>query len=359
MRLLKAYNNFGKYFNLLKQYSEVEYILLQNSLILFLIFILVSCSKNQLKLSCYDASIKKELLNNIDLPLNGFFYYSLSNLKLIKSNNSYFTCSASLKFQSILNSNNILIIPVNYKVYKIYSINNKDISNLYINGDNTLKYLKWINELNLYVAHLGDYQKTPYGSLFVLKDNFKQGLYFNGELVNPAINNNTVSIEKNYLINNGYIFIIGSYSNAVIDQNLDNNYLVYINKNTFYVSPAFSYKEKGISQRNNILYIIGSLQSRPYAESDDFPIYSFENGVFKTIKKTKDDIYYQQKFSRLTSEDVVSQAINDNCYDVSSQKLTLDKNCNYAGKYCYEFKYINDVNKNNDYYKSLEQSCSN
>ena len=328
-------------------------------LITVIILFLISCSKSKLKINCDNNSVSRQLLDSINLPNNGFLKMSLINLKLLKSNDIFLTCTASLKLQNTLNSRNDLIIPVKYKIFIKKVAFGVDSSKLFINGENTIKYLKWKNELDNYVAQLGDYQKTPYGSLYVLKDNFKQSLYFDGNLVKPEIRNNLILIEKNYLINDSYVFLIGSYNNATIDKITDNNFLIEIDKKSYSITQPFSYQVNGIQQKENSLYIIGSLKSKTYAEKDDFPIYYFHNGVLKTIKSTKPESYYQEKFAKLNSENIINQAIDENCYDSTSQRLILDQNCNYGDKYCYEFKYITDLDKNSVSYKTLEVSCSN
>lgn len=328
--------------------------------IIFIIFVLSSCSKDNNTLDCNNNSVKSQLLSQLESN-NAVQYYSSSIIDVttgFKSNESML-CMANIKLQSNLDSNIRLTIPVKYNLYVPKSVFQNSISDLAILSNDRIKLNGWIDNVNLLAQQLGDYQTTPFGAIYVMNESNMQYLYFNGNAIVPEVSNNSVKIEKEYVINQHYVYLIGSYTGGAIDADTRNNFLIDIESNSSYkMTRMFAYQANKVNLVNESIIIYGYNPGRPYAESNDFPIYSYFNGNLTVLQDVKPESYYLNKFAGMHPIDIINQAKNDLCFDNNNNLLDTSLSCKYGIKYCFEFKAIAESSDEDMYYKILKQSCN-
>lgn len=319
---------------------------------------LYGCSKNSEPLSCDSPSVQAALLNGANSSSPGYYSKSLINTKPMQKTDNALSCSASLSVQSNLDNKLILSIPVTYQVYQVNNKSESSTSSLNFTNENQAKLSAWLIQLNDLSKQLGDYQLTPLGAIYVMKESDQQVLYYNGQLVTPEISNTIISIEKTFTVNDKPVFLLGSYTGGTIDQDTRNSLLIEIESQGKYkVTRRFAYKLNGITQSEESLVINGVAPGRPYAESDDFPIYVYTNGDLTIQRDVKPDSYYQTKFANMTTKAIVDQAKADQCYDNANNLLDTSHICLYAMKYCFEYKAIKNP-ADDDYGKIIKKACN-
>lgn len=321
-----------------------------------------ACSKHQQPLSCESKTVQFALLdankNNTSAPV--YFSHNLSAFESMQNLDTSQTCSAILILQSNLNKENLLKLPVKYTVYRVNGTSLFSTSDLELDNASKAQMQSWLTNLNNFAGKLGDYQLTPYGALYVVKQSdIEQILYFNGKAVKPVISNYQINIEKNYTLGDKYIFLIGSYTGGTIDMDTKNNSLIQIDAQGRYkLTQAFAYRsEAGIIQnKDTSLYINGIDPGRPYVESADFPVYVYESGVLNTRHASKSDSYYMAKFSSMLPKNIIDLAKHDNCFDAEGNQVDVSHACGYAAKYCFMYKALANP-PHDDYYVMLHQIC--
>ncbi len=324
--------------------------------------IIYACSKQQEQpLSCDSKTVVYSLLGTGKLSESTPVYFSrsLSNFQAQSNLDKSLSCSATLVLQSNLNQDNILKLPVKYIVYPVNNSSVSNTSDLKVDDASKSKMKNWLIQLNGLIRKLGDYQFTPYGALYVIKDNeMEQTLYFNGQLVNPNIHNYQVNIEKNYLLGNKYVFLIGSYSGGTMDIDTQNNRLIEIAPNKQYkVTPLFAYRSDGIVVNQQSLYINAFDPERPYVESTDLPVYKYESGNLIVVHNSKSYEDYQHKFSTMRPRDIINIAKADKCFDEEDKVLDVSHACGYGVKYCFMYKALKNP-PHDEYYQELSQACT-
>ncbi len=303
---------------------------------------LYGCSQHDEPLNCASLAVQTAVLNSNNA--SGPVYYSrkLSGIKPGQKTTDALGCKADLSFQSNLDNKRTLTIPVNYTVYKVDNKSQSSTSALNFNADNKVKLDAWLVAINSLTKQLGDYQLASGGALYVMKNNDQQTLYFNGQPVQPNITNQTISIEKSYTLGTNSVFLVGNYTGGTIDGDTLNNFIVQVNKDGSYkITQKFAYTQ--INQMNESLVINGVVPFRPYAESTDFPVYVFSNGMFSTQREAKPDSYYEAKFATMTALDIVNIAKADQCFNAEANEVDGSHACLYATKYCFMFKAMKNL----------------
>jgi hypothetical protein len=322
---------------------------------------IIGCSKtsnnNLIVNTCDSPAFVNTLLNNSSMFPHGYYAPSLSNIYVINETNDWLKCQATLTLISRLSTQNTLSIPTSYIIYKSNSNFKPLVLDLTSTQENNIT--TWINTLNNITNNIGDYRFTPYGALYVMNEsNAQQQLYFNGMIVNPEISNTQVKIENTYTLGNKYIFLIGSYSGGSIDNDTRNNLLIQIVPNSQYsITTKFAYSNIAI-ESNHTLLITGKSLGRPYAESNDYPIYLYNESLI-ILQDIKSESYYLDKFATITTKDIINQAIAEQCFNQEKQLLDIDSNdCKYGIKYCFEFRAISNTAKHDKNYSILNKSCN-
>jgi hypothetical protein len=121
------------------------------------------------------------------------------------------------------------------------------------------------------------------------------------------------------------------------------------------VSPPFSYQENTLKQSGDSIQFNG-VNHQWYRESNDFPIYSYQNKELTIIRPQLADSYYQNKFSKMTAEQILKQVKSDGCLN-GDQFYTSDICQQKKNRYCLEFKFIPVKNKSR-VYTQLKQMCA-
>ena len=327
------------------------------SIFVVVFFILSGCSRQNNTLTCDGQSTKNALLNHLD-DATSLAYYTreLINIKILKKNDNYVFCSASLFVRSSLDNKLTTSVPVTYNVYA-GSLESRQLGTLKLNltNEGSLKLNNWVASLNELAKHLGYYELTPNGALYVLKESEQQVLYFNGQKIIPEVSNSTINIEKRYVLDDKYVFLIGSYTGGTIDADTRNNMLIQIESNSKYtITRNFGYQN--ITLGHESLVISGIAPGRIYAESDDFPIYNYKDGELTIARDVKPESYYMVKFAAMKPIDIVNIAKADKCFDNISNLLDKSHVCKYAMKYCFMYEAIK-VNSDDRYYQILKKSC--
>ena len=305
---------------------------------------LISCGRDE-PLKC-DSNLVTTLdvLNSDKSPK--FYSQNITDTKVTQTTNNKLSCSANLNLISNLDNTKI-VLPVTYTVSRGDSKSSPITSSLSLQSTDQSILNKWLQSQAELTKSLGDYQLSPGGALFVIKESIEESLYFNGKPIVPEIHNQIVSIEKSYTLGTMSVFLVGSYTGGEIDADTPNNYLIEIDKSgTYKISTEFSYQVGGIIASNESLVINGVIQFRQYAESNDYPIYSYSNGELNTIRPIKPESYYVQKFSGLSSDDIVNIAKADQCFDNDNNQIDMTHKCAYGNKYCFMYKAINESQPN-------------
>ena len=324
----------------------------------FIILALSACSKHQEPLSCDSPSVQSAVLDTE--KVTGPIYYSrkLDKITPEKKTDTMLSCKAELVLKSNLDSKHTLNLPVSYNVYKVDDKSQSSTSGINLTAEEKVKLNTWLEAMNTSTKQLGDYQLTPGGALYVMKGD-QQVLYFNGTHVSPPVSNEVINIEKSYTLGGNSVFIIGTYSGGTIDSDTMNNLLIQVDKNGKYImTQKFAFQQNGIMQVGESLVINGVIPFRAYAESTDFPIYVYSNGVLTSRQDVKPDSYYENKFSTMTADDIVNIAKADQCFDAGVQEIDGSHACQYATKYCFMFKAIKE-SEDNDNYTMLQKVCNN
>ena len=324
----------------------------------FILLALSACSKHQEPLSCDSPSVQSAVLET--QQTSGPIYYSrkLDKIKPEKKTDSMLSCKADLVLKSNLDNKRVLSLPVSYSVYSVDNKSQNSSSGINLSAEDKTKLNSWLTAMNASTKQLGDYQLTPGGALYVMKGDL-QVLYFNGKAVTPAVSNEILNIEKSYTLGSNSVFIIGSYSGGTIDSDTLNNILIQIDKDGKYImTRKFAYQQNGIMQNGESLVINGIIPFRAYAESTDFPIYVYSNGILTTRSDVKPDSYYENKFSTMSATDIVNIAKTDQCFDSGANEIDGSHACQYATKYCFMFKAIKESEDNQDY-TMLQRVCNN
>jgi hypothetical protein len=319
-----------------------------------LVIIIVGCGHDE-PINCNTQSVTLSVLNINESPV--YYSRSLTNTKIVNKTSNSLSCSADLNLVSNLDNKLRLQLPVTYIVYKVDKKSEGSTSGLKLTLDNQTKLNAWLKSINALTNSLGDYQLSSGGALYVIKESLVQDLYFNGSPTNPKISNQILSIEKSYTLGDKAVFLIGSYTGGTIDADTLNNYLIQIDKSGNYkATPEFAYIQNGIMQTGESLVINGVIPFRPYAESDDYPIYNYSNGVLNTIRAAKDDSYYLKKFSTLSPAAIINMAKLEQCFDTANNEIDTSHACSYGHKYCFMYRAIkapvSDAN-----YQILKKAC--
>ncbi|MDQ5920654.1 MAG: hypothetical protein QG673_710 [Pseudomonadota bacterium] len=322
------------------------------------------CTKHRKPLTCDNSAVTDYLLAVRSESSLVYCSKSLTDIKILQQQQKSLLCGGSLLIKSNLDNRRILSIPVTYTVYRVNQNIDANVSQFEFAYPDKIKVERWTAELNNLSKQLGDYQLSPNGAIYVLKESEQQTLYFNGQPIVPEISNTRVQIEKSYVIESNAVFLIGTYTGGSIDSDTRNNLLIQLVGNGGYkVTRPFAYQSI-IQNNNESLVIKGVTPGRPYAESDDFPIYIYRKSSLEILRDIKPDSYYISKFANLTPQDIIIQSKHEQCFDTDNNMLSLSHTCSYGSKYCFEFGAIKESKKpdhdldHDRYYKILDKSCN-
>lgn len=259
-------------------------------------------------------------------------------------------CNVTIGYRHIVFNKQI---GINYK----FTINKDGDIGQFDLESHHLSLQKWYSNIPDVIT----YQQTKNGYLAIIQStnnlvkNQLQQLYLNNQLIKLDQNRfSTITIDKKFILNNDEVFLITTYQNQVT--NLDHNYLIEIESNNqISVSPAFSYQENTLQQSGDVIQFNG-INHQWYAESNDFPIYSYQNKQLSIIRPQLPDSYYQNKFSKMTAEQILKKVKSDGCLN-GDQFYSSDICQQKKNRYCLEFKFISAKNKSRAY-TQLKQMCA-
>lgn len=179
-------------------------------------------------------------------------------------------------------------------------------------------------------------------------------LIINGKQIKTNLPNEAMNFLNIAQIENKTIYFVeghlqgSSFSDVCAFVTIDSDKSISVSKNIFGCGKLSFFDNK---------ILIKGIRTKVYADNNDIAIMLFDpvNNNITTISNPKPDSYYKQKFSNLTVDEVISEALHDGCFD-DSDGLYMSHACSYGEKYCFMFNSIKNPIKDNKY-KKVKDSC--
>lgn len=308
---------------------------------LILLIVICSCSKPKV-VECNSTEIINNLIKNIKAENPTSTSYLNIEVESIHSENSPYTliCHGTVSLK------HTLFPEFHFKDEYTFEINKKQkqLADIEHVPNNISEYSNWLDKLPTIIS----LQKTQNGNLIIIQKtrqsninskNQIQQLYFDQQEIklNGGSNYSTITIDKKFSMPNREVFLISTYYNSPKDQSINHHYLIGINRSgPIEISDSFSYQDGSIEHKDPNILTLKGINKLPFAESDDYPIYSYESAELIQTKSVKPDSYYHKKFASLSAKEILHEVKTDGC--LNGDQFYLSEICdNKISTYCFKF----------------------
>lgn len=319
--------------------------------------LLASCSKPSppTAIYCKDAPIQEQLLKfTSNLPNQANLNAKITSIATLRKLND-----GSVNCQALIDYSHKIIPSQKHRLVFNFTLSDEGKFTDFTPKD-PLKftdYQHWLSRL----PQIINSQTSRGGNLSILQtldknQQVRQQLYLNTNSITFAGKNNFVhvNITKSFNLTEQDVFLI----NIVMPKlNIQNSYLLAIHSESqFYISPKFTYQDGSFNQNNQQISFFG-MRKYQFSESNDYPIYRFQNNKLSIIQTALPLTYYQHKFATLNAVQLLKQIKTDGCLN-GDQFYASDICSNNVAMYCFKFNSISKPKKDNSYWL-LQNMCLN
>ena len=335
---------------------QVNFII-QGITILSLVMLLSSCSKpyTPTAVYCKDAPIQEQLLKfTSDLPNQAYLDSEITSIATLKK-----LSDNTVNCQAFIDYSHKIIPSQKYRLAVNFTLSNEGKFTAFAPKDQLkfTNYQHWLSQLPPIISN----QTSRGGNLSILQtldknQQIRQQLYLNTNSITFAGKNNFshISINKSFNLTNQDVFLINLVTPK---QNNRTSYLLAIHSESqFYISPKFTYQDGSFNQTNQQISFFG-VRKYQFSESNDYPIYRFQNNKLSIIQTALPLTYYQHKFAALNAAQLLKQIKTDGCLN-GDQFYSSDICSNNVAMYCFKFNSISKPKKDNSYWL-LQNMCLN
>ncbi len=319
--------------------------------------LLASCSKPSppTTIYCKDAPIQEQFLKfTSDLPNQAYLDSKITNIVTIKKLND-----GSVNCQALIDYSHKIIPSQKYRLTFNFTLSSDGQVTAFAPKDplKFTNYQHWLSQL----PQIMNSQTSRGGNLSILQtldknQQIRQQLYLNTNSITFAGKNNFahINISKSFNLTDQDVFLINLVTPK---QNNQTSYLLAIHSESqFYTSPKFTYQDGSFNQTNQQISFWG-IRKYQFSESNDYPIYRFQNNKLSIIQTALPLTYYQHKFATLNAVQLLKQIKTDGCLN-GDQFYASDICSNNVAMYCFKFNSISKPKKDNSYWL-LQNMCLN
>ena len=318
--------------------------------------LLTGCSKpSSSAVYCKDAPIQEQLLKfTSNLPNQGNLNAKITSIATLKKLND-----GSVNCQALIDYSHKIIPSQKYRLAFNFTLSSDGKFTDFTPKDplKFTNYQHWLSRL----PQIINSQTSRGGNLSILQTSDKnqqvrQQLYLNTNNITFAGKNNFahVSISKSFNLIEQDVFLINLVTPKL---NSQNSYLLAIHSESqLYISPKFTYQDGSFNQNNQQISFFG-MRKYQFSESNDYPIYRFQNNKLNVIQTALPLTYYQHKFATLNAAQLLKQIKADGCLN-GDQFYSSDICSDNVAMYCFKFNSISKPQKDNTYWL-LQNMCLN
>lgn len=325
--------------------------------ILSLVVLLASCSKPSppTAIYCKDAALQEQLLKfTSNLSNQAYLDSKITNIVTLKKLND-----GSVNCQAFIDYSHKVIPSQKYRLTFNFTLSSDGQVTAFDPKDplKFTNYQHWLSQL----PQIMNSQTSRGGNLSILQtldknQQIRQQLYLNTNSITFAGKNNFahINISKSFNLADQDVFLINLVTPK---QNNQTSYLLAIHSESqFYTSPKFTYQDGSFNQTNQQISFWG-IRKYQFSESNDYPIYRFQNNKLSIIQTALPLTYYQHKFATLNAAQLLKQIKTDGCLN-GDQFYASDICSNNVAMYCFKFNSISKPKKDNSYWL-LQSMCLN
>ena len=304
----------------------------------------VACTKS-VAINCNDEIIQSQITQYVGLLINNqFITPKIITIKSLTSNlDDKKSCSTEIEYH-----HQIFQI-TNLKQKYQYLVNNELQITKFITTTTQINQLK---KWSAQQATISDWEKTDTGILAVIQTPRNgDNLIFNHQKIKfpGKMTLTNITILQKFQIESQDIFLLAVNPIGTQDNDLPRNYfLSIIQSGKPRLSQGFDYKNNSARADESGISFNG-INQLSFAEVNDLPSYRYTKNKLIKVSNSKPLAYYQKKFAKYTSVQILKQIKNDGC--LNGDQFYLSDICSYKiNSYCFEYHSITNPLKDKSFW---------
>ena len=210
---------------------------------------------------------------------------------------------------------------------------------------------------------------NKYGKVIITResDNYSEKLDVNHSNIDVSANKDDfylMNLATKITLNKAIIYVVWGGTGGTIDQDSNKQCKFLVVESGVTKISQLTYckpfnQNDYLSIGANDLITIKYNNIVAYAESNDIGMltYNYKDNKITIVKPIKSDVYYKNKFAKLTSQQIYLEALANYGVVESTGFIDMSHVNRYGERYCFKFRSLSNPT-HDKYYELLKQSCT-